>query len=156
MRLAVISRVTGVLLALFSLVMLGPAAIAFFHDEAAIKAFAPAFVITLLSGLALLATGPARQGMRSGDGFLVTVLFYAGLGRFGAIPFYLEDGLNVSFTDAAFESLSGLTTTGATVLAAHAEVNPVLLTPSAMARWNGHHRAYGRNTANARHWRPLD
>jgi trk system potassium uptake protein len=44
------------------------------------------------------------------------VLFYAGLGLFGAMPLYLHGGLDIGFTDAAFESLSGLTTTEATVL----------------------------------------
>jgi len=116
-QLAAIARVTGVLLALFSLVMAVPAALAFFYQEGAFRAFGLAFLITLASGLLLLVTaGRSRRGLRAGDGFVVTVLFYAGLGLFGAIPLHLQDGLDIGFTDAAFESLSGLTTTGATVL----------------------------------------
>ena len=54
--------------------------------------------------------------LRTRDGFLITVMFWLELGIVGALPFYLTDVINLSFTDAVFESMSGLTTTGATVL----------------------------------------
>jgi trk system potassium uptake protein TrkH len=54
--------------------------------------------------------------MRYRDGFMVVVLFWAVLAIFGAIPLYLVHKPLLSFTDAFFESMSGLTTTGATVL----------------------------------------
>jgi len=136
-HLSVISRVTGVLLALFSLVMAVPAAVAFVYDETAIRAFGITFGITLASGLVLLAAGRTRQGMRSGDGFVVTVLFYAGLGVFGAIPFYLRDGLNIDFTNAMFESLSGLTTTGSTVLTGLDDMPKSILFYRHLLQWLG-------------------
>lgn len=116
MHFSVISRVTGVLLALFSLVMALPAAIGWWFGEPEVRIFGFAFAVTLGAGLTLLLLGRRRQEMRAGDGFVVTVLFYAALGLFGALPLYLLDQVEVSFTDAVFESLSGLTTTGATVL----------------------------------------
>ncbi len=50
------------------------------------------------------------------DGFVVVALFWAVLALVGAIPLVLADQPEMSFTDAMFESTSGLTTTGATVL----------------------------------------
>jgi trk system potassium uptake protein TrkH len=60
-----------------------------------------------------------RQDLRLREGFLVVAMFWTVLGTFGALPFMLawhEPQLPMSFTDAVFESLSGLTTTGATVI----------------------------------------
>lgn len=115
MHLAVIFRVTGVLLTCFSFTMLLPALVALFYDEQTIHTFAIAFAVTLTTGLAMWFLPRDKRELRAGDGFLVTVLFYLGLGLFGALPLYLAESLDASFTDAAFESLSGLTTTGATV-----------------------------------------
>jgi trk system potassium uptake protein TrkH len=115
-QLSAIAYITGILLALFSVVMAVPAGMAVYYGEDAYRSFAYAFAITLVSGLALLALGRGRRSLRSRDGFAVTVLFYVGLGLFGAIPLALYDGLSLGYVDAAFESLSALTTTGATVL----------------------------------------
>ena len=79
--------------------------------------FATAFLITAVSGLALwIPFSRSPRELRGGDGFLVTALFYLGLGLFGAIPLYLNTEAGLTFSDAAFESMSGLTTTGATVM----------------------------------------
>jgi trk system potassium uptake protein len=115
MHLSVILRVTGVLLALFSTTLILPVIVALIYDESTIDSFAMAFAVTMLAGLFLMATNRSKQDLRSGDGFLVTVLFYLGLGLAGALPIWLEASIPSSFTDAAFESLSALTTTGATV-----------------------------------------
>jgi trk system potassium uptake protein len=75
--------------------------------------------------------------LRSRDGFLITVLFYVGLGLFGAIPLYLDESVGVSFTAAAFESLSGLTTTGATVLAGLDDLPKSILFYRQLLQWLG-------------------
>lgn len=116
MRLPVILRVTGILLALFSLALLVPVIVAVIYGEDTIETFVAAFVITALCGLVLWLPNRGGQDLRAGDGFMITALFYLGLGLFGALPFYLAESMALSFTDAAFESLSGLTTTGATVI----------------------------------------
>lgn len=129
-RVAPITRVTGALLMLFSVAQLLPIAVALLYDEDTTTPFLAAFGITLSIGLGLWfgsripAPGSGGRGaqaprmeMRSREGFLITVLFYLGLGLTGAIPMLLAPGATGSFTNAAFESLSGLTTTGATVMA---------------------------------------
>jgi trk system potassium uptake protein TrkH len=75
------------------------------------------FGILLALGAAvwLPVSGSTRE-LRTREGFLVVVLFWTVLGLSGSIPLILSTWPNISFTDAAFESLSGLTTTGATIL----------------------------------------
>ena len=54
--------------------------------------------------------------MRTRDGFVITVLFWLVLGLVGSLPFLMMEAPSLSVTDAIFESMSGLTTTGATIL----------------------------------------
>jgi len=71
----------------------------------------------LLSGLVIwFPLRNSRKDLRLRDGFLIVALFWTVLGTFGALPLYFADAPVMSFTDAVFESMSGLTTTGATVI----------------------------------------
>ncbi len=111
-----ILKISGLLLMLFSLTMLTPLPFAWFYAEATGFAFVIAFALTFAAGL--LAWAPVARSteeLRIREGFLITSIFYTGLGLFGALPLWLEAGAWASFTDATFESFSGLTTTGATV-----------------------------------------
>jgi trk system potassium uptake protein TrkH len=137
MHLAVILTVTGILLTLFSSVIALPMAIALYYGESTQATFAIGFSITLVTGLLLTLAGRGRRDLRSGDGFLITVLFYLGLGLFGSIPIYLADSINASFTDAAFESLSALTTTGATVIVGLDELPRSILFYRQLLQWFG-------------------
>lgn len=117
MRFATIARMLGLLLALFSLTMVPPALIAVGNGEDTLAAFAVAFAILLLGGLALW--WPLRRAageLRVRDGFVVVTAFWIGLGAAGAIPLALTAQPNLALADALFESVSGLTTTGATVI----------------------------------------
>ncbi len=117
MHLAIIFQLTGILLILFSFTFLTPVLVALLYNETTAPEFATAFLITAVSGLTLwIPFSRSPRELRGGDGFLVTALFYLGLGLFGAIPLYLNTEAGLTFSDAAFESMSGLTTTGATVM----------------------------------------
>ncbi len=117
MQFVVIQRILGLLLALFSLTLLPPIAIAWWFQEGAEIAFSLAFVITIFVGFVLwYPVRHVKNDMRLRDGFVVVVLFWAGLGLTGAVPLALSVAPHMSFTDAVFESLSALTTTGATVI----------------------------------------
>jgi trk system potassium uptake protein TrkH len=137
MHYSVILRVTGILLMLFSVALLFPVVVALIYSETTISTFALAFGITLCAGLFLTLVTRRDRELRSGDGFLITVLFYLGLGLFGSIPIYLADSISLSFTDAAFESLSALTTTGATVLSGLDELPRSILFYRQMLQWLG-------------------
>ena len=117
MQFAVIQRILGLLLALFSITLLPPLVIAWWTQDGANLAFSMALMITITLGLALwLPVRKVKKELRLRDGFVVVVLFWAVLGLTGAAPLVLSDNPHMSFTDAAFESLSALTTTGATVI----------------------------------------
>jgi trk system potassium uptake protein len=108
--------VLGGILMLFAAAMGVPLAFAFFGGDAALAAYDGAIVITFGVGLALFMAGrKARRELQPRDGFLLVSLVWAVMPAFGALPLMFHiPGL--SFTDAYFEAVSGLTTTGATVL----------------------------------------
>ncbi len=117
MHLSTVSRILGILLMIFSLTMLPPIIVSLIYDDNQLHAFLDAFVITL--GLGLIIWLPVRnhkKELRVRDGFIVTVLFWLVLSLSGSVPLYLSDSPDLKFVDAYFESLSGLTTTGATVI----------------------------------------
>ena len=138
MNFGVVQRVLGLLLALFSATMLPPLLVSLWYDDGAWIAFAQAFLIVLVSGA--ICWWPVRnnQGeLRLRDGFLIVALFWVVLGSFGATPLLLADRPAMSFTDAVFESMSGLTTTGATVLAGLDELPRSILYYRQQLQWFG-------------------
>lgn len=137
MHLAVIFRVTGTLLTCFSFTFLIPVLIALIYGEYTLGTFFAAFVITLVCGLILWLPLRSKRELRGGDGFLITALFYLGLGLFGSIPLYFAAATNLSFTDAAFESMSGLTTTGATVITGLDSLPKSILFYRQLLQWLG-------------------
>ncbi|MDA7785162.1 TrkH family potassium uptake protein [Pseudomonadales bacterium] len=137
MHLSVIFRVTGTLLTFFSFTFLLPIIVALAFNEGNANTFVTAFFVTLISGLVLWLPLRGNRELRGGDGFLITALFYIGLGIFGAIPFYIDPATQLSFTDAAFESMSGLTTTGATILVGLDDLPKSLLFYRQLLQWFG-------------------
>jgi trk system potassium uptake protein TrkH len=117
MHLFVVQRILGVLLMVFSLTMLPPMLFSLWYEDGALMGFTDGFLLTLALGLAIwLPVRKKRQDLRVRDGFLVVVMFWGVLGSSGALPFLLAENSTMSVTDAVFESISGLTTTGATVI----------------------------------------
>ena len=138
MHLLLLQRMLGVVLALFSVVMLVPVPVGLLYGESGLRAFTLAFGITLGIGLALwLPARKVRGELSLRDGFLAAVLFWAVLGAFGALPFYLADRPDVNLVEAVFESVSGLTTTGATVLTGLDTLPKAILFYRQLLQWLG-------------------
>lgn len=117
MQRQIIQRVLGILLAWFSFTMLPPILVDIIYAEDAYAPFLFAFLITLVTGLSLwYPVRKQRDDLRLRDGFLIVVLFWTVLSVFGALPLLLSKSLTLGITDSVFESISGLTTTGATVI----------------------------------------
>lgn len=117
MHFTVILRIVGILLMIFSLTMAIPLVISWALGETATNAFLWALSITLLTGYFLwVPVRHVRHELRTRDGFIIVALFWTVLSLFGALPFYLSEDLQLSAIDSIFESVSGLTTTGATVI----------------------------------------
>jgi len=115
-RLPAVLNLLSVVIAIFALCMLLPLAVAFFRDDAAQRSYYEAVLITLVAGASLwAATRKHRRELQTRDGFLLVALTWTVVPAFATLPLVLYlPGL--SFTDAYFETVSGLTTTGATVL----------------------------------------
>ena len=117
MHIQIAARILGILLMMFSLTMLPPAFVSWLFEDGVSIIFVDTFAVTLGAGLVLwLLFRRNMQEMRTKDGFLITFMFYMALGSFGAIPLVQPSGIALSWPDALFESFSGLTTTGATVI----------------------------------------
>lgn len=133
-----VQRVLGLLLMLFSLTQLPPLAVSWWYADGVQHAFLTAFGFTLGAGfLAWLPVYRQRGEFRLRDGFLIVALFWIVLGSFGAIPLYLSLQPAISVTDALFESISGLTTTGATVLTGLDDLPPAILYYRQQLQWLG-------------------
>ena len=117
MQLFAIQRILGILLMVFSITMLPPVAVSWLYGEGEATGFIDGFALTL--GIGWLFWLPVRnrqQELRLRDGFMVVIMFWTALGLTGALPFMLSEHPHMPITDAVFESISGLTTTGATVI----------------------------------------
>jgi trk system potassium uptake protein TrkH len=117
MQFLVIQRILGLLMMVFSSTLLPPIATGLIYEDGAVLPFVEAFTLILLTGFLLyLPVYQYKKELRLRDGFLVVVLFWTVLGLAGGLPLYLSGIYDISVTDAVFESMSGITTTGATVL----------------------------------------
>ncbi|MEO1328909.1 MAG: TrkH family potassium uptake protein [Pseudomonadota bacterium] len=102
------------------------------------RGFVVSSILTLLVGGALTlgcSTG-RRGGLTIEQAFLLTVLSWVALPLFGALPFVLGD-YGASGVDALFESVSGITTTGATIIVDLNEIPPGILLWRALLQWMG-------------------
>ena len=103
-------------LMLYSAAFLLPLAVSLGLADGAHKAYDMAILVTFLSGLALwIFSRRGKRELQTRDGFLLVVMIWVILPVFSTIPL-LSHMPDLSFTDAYFEAVSGLTATGATVL----------------------------------------
>lgn len=110
-----VSNVLGVLLMLLGISMFITAGISLIYDSYDYVPFSRAGAITFVSGILLwMYKFSSSTTVNKREGYLIVALGWTFMGVFGAIPFYLA-GVTPEFTDAIFESVSGFTTTGATI-----------------------------------------
>lgn len=110
-------RIIGILLVVFSLLHLPPMAVSLWYNDAEFTSFGQALCLTMATGVSLwLLFNNQQRELRARDGFFVVTLIWVVLSLFGTLPFVLSTQLDISFVDGLFETISGLTTTGATVL----------------------------------------
>lgn len=131
-------RILGLILTLFSLAFVVPLGFALVLDEAqALTAFQEGLAMTLVAGILIAAlTWWHRRELYPRDGFLLVALVWIVAPIFAAIPFYrfIPD---ISIAKAYFEAVSGLTTTGATVLTGLDGLPKSILIWRAFLQWIG-------------------
>ena len=117
MQTRLILKVLGFLLIIFSVSLLPPFLLGWYDKDGTHLVFLQSWVAVLtLGAFSWLPNRKKSDELRIRDGFLIVVLFWLVLALSGALPFWLAKNPNLSVIEAVFESMSGLTTTGATVL----------------------------------------
>ncbi len=138
MQFSIVFKTIGLLLMVFSLTQLPPIVVDFIYAQNEASSFMAAFSLTLLSGFVLwLPFRNSTKNFRIREGVLVVVSFWLVLSLFATTPFLLSASLDMSFSDAFFESMSGLTTTGATVLSGLDDLPKALLYYRQQLQWLG-------------------
>src|SRR5687768_952839 len=110
MNTAVVQRILGLLLVLFSGTMTPPLLVSLYYADGNWRPFAESFIGIMALGL--VCWWPRRHAdrdLRLRDGFLVVSLFWFVLGFAGASPFLLSRTPQMTLTDAVFEAVSGFT-----------------------------------------------
>ena len=132
-----VANVLGALLMVFAATYLLPLAAALFYGDGTALAFALAMLIDFAVGLVLwAATRGGRRDLRPRDGYLLVTLAWIIMCAAGTIPFLLALP-ELPFTDAVFETVSGLTTTGATVMSGLEHLPPAINLWRHALQWYG-------------------
>ncbi|VAW88645.1 Trk potassium uptake system protein TrkH [hydrothermal vent metagenome] len=138
MQRKAIQRILGLLLMVFSLTMLPPVLVSLIYSDGVVAPFLLGFSLTFILGLVIwLPVRTHIKELRLRDGFFIVVMFWTVLGAVGALPFMLSETPQMSLTDAIFESFSGLTTTGATVIVGIDNLPPSILFYRQQLQWLG-------------------
>ena len=136
-RLAPVVHVLGLVVLIFSFAMLVPLTTALIGHDAAQHAFDEAFLISLGIGAVLWLGGRRwRRELKTRDGFVLVLLVWTGLPAVATLPFLIY-APGMSFTDAYFEAMSGLSTTGATVMSGLDTLPPSLNLWRHLLNWLG-------------------
>lgn len=137
MHIKTILRILGSLLMLLASIMVGCAAVALFFGGDDFFAFLASALITVLVGLWLLYFGKGGEKKYSRrDSYLTITLSWILFALVGTLPLLLS-GLITNFTDAFFESMSGFTTTGCTVINDTEAIPRATLLWRCMSQWLG-------------------
>ncbi|MEL7229809.1 MAG: TrkH family potassium uptake protein [Pseudomonadota bacterium] len=132
-----IALVVGALLAMLGAAMLIPLLVDLGAGEEKWTVFLVSALTTAgTGGFLFLATRGSGGKLNTRQAFTMTVTVWIALSAFGALPFYWS-GAVPTFTDAFFESISGLTTTGATVMTGLSEKQPGILLWRGILQWLG-------------------
>lgn len=138
MKFGLIQRIVGVFLMGFSPTMLPPAAVALIYGDGALEPFLYTFIGTLAAGVLLwLPYRHDRRELRTREGFLVVTLFWVVLSGVSSLPFHFAAEPHLPFADAVFEAVSGLTTTGATVIVGIDDLPHAILWYRQQLHWIG-------------------
>lgn len=133
-----IALMTGLLLCGLAFAMLLPAIADLAADRSNWLTFVATAGLTLFVGVGLAVSCWQGRGFKISirETFVLTAFSWAALAAFAALPFVFAD-LNLSYTDGYFEAMSGLTTTGSTVIVGLDFATPGLLLWRALLQWIG-------------------
>jgi trk system potassium uptake protein TrkH len=135
MNLKPLLKLFSILVMFFSISFVIPIITSIIYKDGALSVFIITFSIVFIIGfIGWMALRNSNEEMTHKDGFLVITLFWIVLSSAGSIPFTLS---GMSFIDAFFESMSGITTTGATVIKNLSALPESLLIYRQLLQWMG-------------------
>lgn len=137
MNLKIIFRVLGLLLIVEGLFMLISMGVALLYGDGDASAFLYSSLICILPGLILFAfTKGNTRNVSKRDGFLIVTLVWMVFSFFGSLP-YVFSGAIPNYTNAFFETMSGFTTTGSSILENIEEMPHGILFWRSLTQWLG-------------------
>ena len=138
MRWRFILNILGVLLFFFGLTMIFPLLVVLYYREQILIPLLGSMAVTVFAGLILyfIFRKAKAEVINQREGMAIVAVGWTAVGLFGALPFYLGDGY-FTLTDAVFESVSGFTTTGASILTNIEAVSKGLLFWRSFIQWLG-------------------
>jgi len=116
--------------------MLIPFIVEFIYDEENSSFLSSSALTTFIGTLLVLTNLEENRKLNLQQAFLLTTLSWLSIGIFGSIPFIFSD-LNLSIVDSFFESMSGITTTGSTIIANLENTPKSILIWRAILQWLG-------------------
>ena len=126
----------GILQVILGIFMLTPIIVQFIYDEFDSSFFGASIVTIIFGTLFFLANLDHNKKLNLQQAFLLTSLSWLSIATFGSLPFIFSS-LNFSFTNAFFESMSGITTTGSTIISNLETVPKGILLWRAILQWLG-------------------
>ena len=140
MNYSLIKKTIGLMLLTFAIILIIPMAVSLAYSDENLLSFIYSFLIILFFGSTLYfpnLNNTDISEIKSKEGFLIVVMFWVSLSFFGSFPFIFDKDLSMSMTNAFFESVSGWTTTGATVIISIDNLSPSLLIYRQLLQWLG-------------------
>lgn len=130
-------KTMGVLLCIESLFMLIPTCVSWGYRDPDTGAFVVSTILTLLGGVVGCAVGrKAKKHVGEREGYFIVATVWVVFSCFGVLPYWLGGAMN-SFTDCWFETMSGFTTTGVTVIPDVESMTHGILLWRALSQWLG-------------------
>jgi trk system potassium uptake protein TrkH len=138
MRWRYVLNIVGILILFFGLTMIFPLFVGLYYHDQSVVPLLESMGLTIFSGFLLYVffRSTKAEVISQREGMAIVALGWTAVGLFGALPFYLGGEID-AFVDAFFESVSGFTTTGSSILTHIEAVSKGLLFWRSFIQWLG-------------------
>jgi trk system potassium uptake protein TrkH len=136
MNYRMIAYSVGRILVAVAATMLAPLGLSLFYGESIALAYVIPIVISVLIGLCVSAKAPKNKSLYGRDGMFIVAIGWIVISIIGCLPFYIS-GQIPSFVDSFFETVSGFTTTGSSILTNVEALDKSLLFWRSFTHWLG-------------------